>query len=443
MTSIDLEIYTDDPTEVAAIQAYWRLADDGESWAETVAAIRSEYGLHQQEMTRLVREEASAVLLDVKCPNCGDGSLVTSRANFAEVRRLGNVLCKACRMAAQIEKEYLAKKRAEERRAALLDAFPVLSADPVQVRDLSLFTAVTLHALFSDPALEDAGLTTPTGIWPKDRPWAPGSLHYDYERRLLHADPPVMRSHYDSHADAFEWEDDAPTGSFYLGQASYYLLGPELELRARPASLLRELNRTFREGPWPEAWFGQWRELWDELSLSYASTYLGMKLGEHHLEMKQGDGTRAALADALATFTLGQVFNFIYRAAKDSAAYFQRGGVNKRQAANSTVGRISASADRARANGWEIKSFGKPWNLPLSAIGETFFGKVMWQADMMQAVARDVLPPQHAAAELEANSQRGVDSDWPNEPSDDDINDCGQCGRQFYGEGLCGPCRNA
>jgi hypothetical protein len=114
--------------------------------------------------------------------------------------------------------------------------------------------------------------------------------------------------------------------------------------------------------------------------------------------MKQGDGTRTALADALATFSLGQVFNFIYRAAKDSAAYYQRGGVNKMQAANSTIGRISTSADRARANGWDIKSFGMPWNLPFSAIAETFFSKVMWQADMLQVPLRDAQPPAHAAA---------------------------------------------
>lgn len=394
--TIELEIYTEEPTAVAAIQAYWRLADDGESWAQTVAAIRSEHGLTQQEMTRLVKEESFAALLDVKCPNCGDPSLVTSRANFAEVRRLGNVLCKACRIAAQITREYLAKKRAEEQRASLLDAFPVLTGDPLQVRELPLFTAVALHSLFSDPAVGDAGLTTPTSIWPKDRAWAPASLRYDFERRLLHSDPPVMRSHHDSHADAFVWEEGAPTGSFYLGQVSYYLLGPEPDLKARPADLLLELNKIFREGPWPDAWFGQWKDLWDELALAHASAYLDMKLGEHHLEMKQGDGTRAALADALATFSLGQVFNFIYRAARDSAAYYQRGGVNKRQAANSTVGRISAAADRARASGWEIKSFGMPWNLPLSAIGGTFFSKVMWQADMMQVAARDAHPPSHA-----------------------------------------------
>ncbi|MFE1230596.1 hypothetical protein [Streptomyces sp. NPDC058745] len=442
MASIDLEIFSDDPTEVAALQAYWRLADDGETWTQTVAAIRSEFGLTQQQMTKLVREGADARLPDVACPDCREPAVASSRTNVAELRRLGNVRCASCKSAAQVEQARVAKERAAARRQVLAETFPVHRTDTVNPEELTLFTAVALHALFSDPAVEDAGLTTPTNIWPKERPWAPARLRYEFERRLLHSEIPVMRVHPDSHADAFVWEETTPKGTFYLGAASYYLLGPESALQSRPAWPLQALNRIFREGPWPEAWLGQWRALWDELVLAQASAYLDMKLREHHLEMKQGDGTMAALGDALAMFSLGQVFNFIYRAAKDSAAYYQRGGVNKAQAANSTVGRISASADRARANGWEIKPFGMPWNLPMSAIGETFFSKVMWQADMMQVVGREAHPPAHAWDQQrtvvpEPRAERPERPDHP----DDDINDCIECGRRMYGSGLCEPCQ--
>lgn len=399
MARIELEIYSNDPNEVAALDAYWRLAEDGESWAQTVTAIRSELGLKQQELTRIVQTRATASLPEITCPQCGGPHIVTSRTNLAEVLRQGNVVCDTCRAVAQAERERAEKERTSQRRVAVMETFPLIFDPPIDVQDLTLFEAVGLHGLFSDPAVEDAGMTTPTDIWPKERGWAPSRLRYDLERRLLQAKQRKMLVHPDSHTDAFQWEDSSPTGVVFLGKVSYYLLGPEEDLSARPPRLLNELNRTFREGPWPEAWLGQWRDLWEELALADASAYLDMKLGEHHLEMKQGDGTRAALVDALATFSLGQVFNFIYRAAKDSPAYYQRGGVNKRQAANSTVGRISAAVDRARASGWEVKSFGRPWNLPLSAIGETFFSKVMWQADMMQVVARDAQPPVHAWAE--------------------------------------------
>ncbi|MBT2401511.1 hypothetical protein [Streptomyces sp. ISL-100] len=448
MARIGLEHYTDVPGEVAALEAYWLLAEDGETWVQTVTEVRAAFGLKAQELTRIVQSGGTAFIVDIACTECGGFTEVAHRTEFASLVRQGNIVCSSCQLLAQQERAEAERKAAQQRREVLLARFPIHSTDPLAVDSLSLFQAVALHAMFGDPAVEDAGLTTPTSIWPKDRRWAPENILCDLERRLLHAEPRTVRVHPDSHQDAFVWKDDAPDGSHYLGQVSYYLYGPEEQLRARSPHLLHTLNQTFREGPWPSQWHDQWRDLWNELTLSYASTYLDMKLGEHHLEMKQGDGTLAALKDALATFSLGQVFNFIYRATKDSAAYYQRGGVNKRQAANSTVGRISAAADRARANGWEIKSFGRPWSLPLSAIGETFFSKVMWQADMMLVPVREVVVPQHAAAVAhadvpqQAQKSPGEASDgWPPEPSDDDIEDCGGCGRRIYGNELCKECQ--
>ncbi|MET8631788.1 hypothetical protein [Streptomyces sp. NPDC004680] len=399
MASLELELYIDDPREAAALRAYWTLAEDGETWAQTVTAIREEYGFSQREMQVLVQEGGTARLFNVCCPECGDPLEATSRTNYADLLRRGNVVCTTCQTLAEKARQEAARERQEQRQQALQETFPIYTDLALHAEDLTLFQAIALHALFSDPAVESAGLTTPTAIWPKERRWAPERLRNDYERRLLHAESrTLIRSHRDSDPDAFLWEDDKPTGSFYLGQVSYYLIGAETGLAARVPRLLDELNRVFREGPWPDPWLRQWRELWEELAIAQAGAYLDMKLREHHLEMKQGDGTRTALADALATFSLGQVFNFIYRAAKDSAAYYQRGGVNKMQAANSTIGRISTSADRARANGWEIKSFGMPWNLPFSAIAETFFSKVMWQADMMQVPLSAAQVPAHAWA---------------------------------------------
>ncbi|MER7743344.1 hypothetical protein ABTX34_34450 [Streptomyces sp. NPDC096538] len=410
MASIELEVRTDDPREATALRAYWTLAEDGETWTQTVTAIRNEFGLTQREMQALVQEAGTAYVHDVRCPDCGDPLEATSRTNFAELLRQGNTLCSTCKAVAEQTRQEEARQRREKRQEALREAFPVYTDIAVDAEDLTLFQAVALHALFSDPAVQEAGLTTPTNIWPKERRWAPASLHYEYERRLLHATPrTLIRAHRDSAPTAFVWEDDQPTDSFYLGQVSYYLIGAENDLTARAPRLLSDLNQVFREGPWPSPWLNQWRDLWEELAVAQAGAYLDMKLREHHLEMKQGDGTRTTLADALATFSLGQVFNFIYRAAKDSAAYYQRGGINKMQAANSTIGRISASADRARANGWDVKPFGMPWNLPLSAIAETFFSKVMWQADMMQFSLFDARPPLHAWAAEEPEEQTPQD----------------------------------
>ncbi|MFE4263772.1 hypothetical protein [Streptomyces sp. NPDC056883] len=449
MTTIELEFFSENPDEIAALRAYWQLADDGEAWAQTVAEVRHQHGLSSVQMTRLVREGADARLPDVACPQCGDAAVATSRTNLTELARLTNILCASCTNLAQAEQARLATERADAQRNAIAQLFPVHHTNTPDPQQMTLFTAVALHTLFSDPAVEDEGMTTPTKIWPKDRPWAPARLRTDYERRLVLSDPPVIRAHPGSHPNAFAWESDNPTGSIYLGDVSYYLLGAESSLPARSVWLLRELNRIFREGPWPAAWHHQWKDLWDELALAQASAYLDMKLAEHHLDMKQGDGTLTALSDALATFSLGQVFNFIYRATKDSAAYYQRGGVNKRQAANSTVGRISAAADRARANGWEIKPFSMPWTLPMTAVGEILVGKVMWQPDMTQVASRDINPPLHAWTA--SGSTADSAAEWPSDerpderpacPSDDEINDdCVGCGRQIYQATVCEQCK--
>jgi hypothetical protein len=52
------------------------------------------------------------------------------------------------------------------------------------------------------------------------------------------------------------------------------------------------------------------------------------------------------------------VYSFIWRAAKDAAAFYVRERVTKRHAANTVVGAIERSAERAVANGWDVKDFG-------------------------------------------------------------------------------------
>ncbi|MFD0509276.1 hypothetical protein ACFQ0G_53195 [Streptomyces chiangmaiensis] len=100
---------------------------------------------------------------------------MTSRANCAEVKLLGSVVWRGCRAIAEAERERLAKERAEKRRQALLEVFPARVDGLIEVPELTLFEAVALHALFSGPGVEDAGLTTPTDVWPKERRWAPAS----------------------------------------------------------------------------------------------------------------------------------------------------------------------------------------------------------------------------------------------------------------------------
>ncbi|GHD75488.1 hypothetical protein ACFQL8_15090 [Streptomyces goshikiensis] len=84
----------------------------------------------------------------------------------------------------------------------------------------------------------------------------------------------------------------------------------------------------------------------------------------------------------------------------------------------------------------------------MTAIGEIFFGKVMWQPDMTQVCSRDINPPLHAWAAQgnpsDSASERPTEErpdERPESPSDDDINDSVDCGRQIYYETVCEQCK--
>ena len=57
-----------------------------------------------------------------------------------------------------------------------------------------------------------------------------------------------------------------------------------------------------------------------------------------------------------------------WSAARNAAAYYQRGGVSKPQASNSMVGRCRTHADKAKVDGWTIKPYGRNHDRPRSEL---------------------------------------------------------------------------
>ena len=104
-------------------------------------------------------------------------------------------------------------------------------------------------------------------------------------------------------------------------------------------------------------------------------------LEEHQLYLSPGEKSRQMLSRCLEHFSVAQVYNFIWRAAKDAAAYYMRSSISKRQAANSVVGNISRSMERALANEWEVKPFGRNYNLPQSSLSRVIFNMILGTDD--------------------------------------------------------------
>jgi hypothetical protein len=94
---------------------------------------------------------------------------------------------------------------------------------------------------------------------------------------------------------------------------------------------LKELYARIK-GCWPEEWYQESYELWKRVALKECVEYLIFVLNEHHFEFRPGEKTKQYLGHALDNFSTAQVFNTIWRAAKDAAAYYQREDISKKEA---------------------------------------------------------------------------------------------------------------
>jgi len=72
-----------------------------------------------------------------------------------------------------------------------------------------------------------------------------------------------------------------------------------------------------------------------------------------------------------------QAHNFIWKAARDAAAFYVRKGTSKAHAANIIPGAIQRTADRAIAENWDIKPFNRDFRAPQSMVSEVLFNAAL------------------------------------------------------------------
>src|SRR5690554_5583901 len=122
-------------------------------------------------------------------------------------------------------------------------------------------------------------------------------------------------------------------------------------------------------------------ELCNEVQLQECLAFLTVKLEEHQLYFSPGEKTQHTLRQCLESFSVAQTYNFIWRAARDAAAYYMRSYVSKRQAANTVVRSISRSLEQALANDWDVKAFNRNYDLPQSSLSHIIFNVLLGTDD--------------------------------------------------------------
>ena len=345
---------TDDPALRRLCSEYWDQDDAGE-FVRRVADLELPPGVARPAIAATVRQHSQAIVPTILCIECQTPWVLQTRADLTNRRAATQTYtCPACRERQAQERQRVKQEEAQRRDAALMDWFsrPESTPGADYVRLLSLRQATLLLAAIrvgADADMEGirarrswTGTVSPRGMQDEE------ILDEMRAQDLVHISE-------DSAHDAFTWTAGEPT--HFTKDAVRWCVGfGGRRHRLRPVARALE-DVLGAPTSWPAAWHLEVESVWREVAQLEVLAYLDVQVAAHHLPLKIGDRLRHVVEQALTSFSPGQLFNFSWRAARDAAAFYQRGGVTKAHAGNIVPGAIERSAERGRAEGWDPKPF--------------------------------------------------------------------------------------
>ncbi|MDG4798937.1 restriction endonuclease [Micromonospora sp. WMMD980] len=396
MPEFKVEVEAEDATLADLCSMYWATEDDG-SFSWTVKELSERFEQPAHKISKTVSESCYARSSSKSCVECGKGFIYRTRSEWTSGHRFAPTRCRTCVESEKQRLEADRRRAAAAMQAAISEHFEVAeSGSPIRAEDLDLPSALAVAALFEDGEEVSEGVTVP--VVERGTPLTPTS---DLDLKLLKAliDRGILQIHPSSSSDAFVWKDDGTLDNqHYPMLASYYLTGTG-DVESRLREYLKGLSQIISRDNWPDRWTDQFSDFWFDLAVSECKAYLVHMLKRHGLDFTPGQRTEEVFRHALRWYSIGQMYYFIWRAARDSAAYMARERVPAKQAANSAITRISGDVDRAYAQGWDVSVYRRDSRLPQSTISHILFSRALQLEDAMAYSPVD-LPVRRAGLEL-------------------------------------------
>ena len=360
---LHIDCTSTDPEIIRLCSQYWELDKEGQFVYRVKDLVLPE-GINSKSLYKTIAELSICTAPDYTCKICERVKVFTSRADYLQARmRQRAWTCDEC-TAALVEGRSDIGTPEELRRQKILESYGDIEPTIFSPTDeLSFSEAAAIVALVRATGREDLNALEPvggdSGRFSPTQQMDARLLRHLYRACLIAVDP-------NSSLAAFA-ED---IGTFYLLQVGWI---PPTSADGDTALLLNELEQILRGDEWPESWHEDCVKLWKEIALAECIQYLLVKLDEHGMRFSPGEKTEQVFQSLLNDFSAAQMYVFIWRAVKDSAAYLARGSVHRQQAANSTISRIQRTAERALAEGWEVKPYGRDWRAPETELAHVVY----------------------------------------------------------------------
>lgn len=358
MEQLNLDVFQGEYETVCRL--YWEL-DNANKFTYKVSEVAKIVGLNTNQVSSIVKKSCVAYSNIVGCIECGAAYELSGRNDYeSHYYRCNTWKCKYC-----LEEEQ--NNILIARRHEIIEFIERTQTGPIEVSELTLKESVYLLAFIRHSANEMlTGFNAVT--MNRTERLAPQTDSDSELVRFLYKSNLISLS-LDSPQHAFTFEGDKLT--------AFSLVNSIWQIEFHEGDSLRNILTRIEELLFdPEFVAGDIEELTDlilEISLMECLAYLEYNLIEHNLPFKPGEKTRKVFLQALKTYSVAQIYNFIWSACKDAASYYMKGGISKRQAANAVVGSIQRKHERAIGNTWNIGEFRRNYDLPQSIVSQVVF----------------------------------------------------------------------
>lgn len=369
LSPVTLRINTDNEDIVNLCKRYWEF-DDEQGFAYKVSELSREYKIPSNQLTKLVAQYCDALSTDDTCSECQKPYVFSSRSDFQQRNgRKWAWKCEECRRKEEERREAERIEAQKQYRIIIQEAYGSATCGPIDPRKLSFENAVYLLSFIRLCATEDFSFATSVDSV-EDHLSPTTDMDADIIKQLFREN--LIFVHPNSPADAFDGEK---AERFYLFKVLWNL--PFGLASENPKDFTNDLEAIFRTSDWPNEWRESRLWLWKKVALNECLQYLAVALGEHGLNLNPGEKTVLVIINLLEDYSVAQIYNMIWRSAKDAAAFLVRERVTKQHAANTVVGAIQRYGERAKAEKWDIKSYGRHWSCPQSMVSQVLFNAVL------------------------------------------------------------------
>lgn len=371
MSIMNLRFLTADENIQNICRMYWELNSEGK-FVYTVTYIAKQFDISSRDLGSLVEANCQAIS-DIKCSSCGKHYIYSNRSDYQSYQRYSQPswTCPEC-TEREINEAKAKELEVQRNQIEIIKRyFSSISSSPININEVSFENAVCLLSLIRGGAEEDLSFIAP--LWTFKQPLAPDQdFGIELVRQLYQQN--LIRIHPDSSPDAFEFEGNNIKW-VYLNRLKWAVpvdnnTNTAIEFVGRVETVFQNMN-------WPNHWYDEQLSFSRKIALHECLQYLKVCLEEHSFTFTPGDKTILVFSSVLEDYSIGQVFNFIWRAAKDAAAFYVREKVPKQHAANTVVGSIQRQAEKARAEKWEIKPYRRDFRCPQSLISQVLFNAVL------------------------------------------------------------------